>query len=108
MLFFKNKKCIIYGIRKNVYLFKFRVETIFIFHLQEPIVRIELWYYVCVCVCVCVQLHMTLCDFSRQEYWSELPFPPPGYLPYPGIEPASPALTGRFFTTVSPGKPYGY
>ena len=46
--------------------------------------------------------------FSRQEYWSELPFSPPGDLPDPGIEPtspASPALTGRFFTTVPPGKP---
>ena len=29
--------------------------------------------------------------FSRQEYWSELPFPSPGDLPYPGIEPRSPA-----------------
>ena len=38
--------------------------------------------------------------FSRQEYWSGLPFPPPGDLPHPGIEPtslASPALAGRFF-----------
>ena len=30
-------------------------------------------------------------EFSRQEYWSELPFPPPGDLPDPRIEPASPA-----------------
>ena len=30
--------------------------------------------------------------FSRQEYWSGLPFPPPGDLPDPGIEPGSPAL----------------
>ena len=40
--------------------------------------------------------------FSRQEYWSGLPFPPPGDLPDPVIEPtslASPALTGRFSTT---------
>ena len=39
--------------------------------------------------------------FSRQEYWSGLPCPPPGDLPQPGIEPASvmsPALAGRFFT----------
>ena len=28
-------------------------------------------------------------EFSKQEYWSELPFPPPGDLPDPGIEPAS-------------------
>ena len=40
--------------------------------------------------------------FSRQEYWHGLPFPPPGDLSNPGIEPESlmsPALTGRFFTT---------
>ena len=39
---------------------------------------------------------------SRQEYWSGLPFPPPGDLHDPGIKlasPASPALVGRFFTT---------
>ena len=46
--------------------------------------------------------------FSGQEYWSGLPFPSPGDLPNPGIEPmspASPALAGRFFTTVPPRKP---
>ena len=40
--------------------------------------------------------------FSRQEYWSGLPCPPPGDLPYPGIKPVSlrsPALAGGFFTT---------
>ena len=40
--------------------------------------------------------------FSRQDYWSGLPCPPPGDLPHPGIKPASvrsPALAGRFFTT---------
>ena len=40
--------------------------------------------------------------FSRQEYWSGLPCPPPGDLPNPGIQPASlmsPALTSGFFTT---------
>ena len=40
--------------------------------------------------------------FSRQKYWSGLPFPPPGNLPDPGMEPrspASPGLAGRFFTT---------
>jgi len=39
--------------------------------------------------------------FSRQEYWSGLPCPPPGNLPDPGMEPASlttPALAGGFFT----------
>ena len=46
--------------------------------------------------------------FSRQEYWSGLPFPTPGDLLKPGIEPtslASPALVGRFFITAPPGKP---
>ena len=43
--------------------------------------------------------------FLRHEYWSGLPFPPPGDLPDPGIERRSPALAGRFFTTEPPGKP---
>ena len=41
-------------------------------------------------------------EFSRQEYWSGLPFPPPGDPPNPGIKPespASPALAGGSFTT---------
>ena len=44
----------------------------------------------------------------RQEHWSGLPFPPPGELPNPGIEPtspAAPALAGGFFTTEPAGKP---
>ena len=72
--------------------------------------------YVCVCVCAlsCVQLSATLCEvpqsmgFSRQEYWSGLPFPSPGDLPNPGIKPGSvtsPALAGGFFTTMPPGNP---
>ena len=42
--------------------------------------------------------------FSRQEYWNKLPFPPLGDLPDPGIEPASFALAGGFFTSEPPGK----
>ena len=42
--------------------------------------------------------------FSRQEYWHGLPFPSPGDLPDPGIEPTSPALAGGFFITEPPGK----
>ena len=41
-------------------------------------------------------------EFSKQEYWSGLPFPPPGDLPDPGLEPASltlPAWARKFFTT---------
>ena len=47
--------------------------------------------------------------FSRQEYWSGLPFPPPGDLLDPGIElasPASSALAGGFFTNEPPGKSF--
>ena len=65
------------------------------------------WYsFVCVCVCVCVYSVMSnffatpwtvvhqaplSMGFPRPEYWSGLPFPPPGELPNPGIEPMSPA-----------------
>ena len=62
------------------------------------------------------QLHLTLCDpwtvahqappsmgFSRQEYWSGLPFPSPGDFPGPGIEPRSPALEADALTSEPPG-----
>ena len=65
-----------------------------------------------------LQSYLTLCDpidgsppgssimgFSRQEHWSELPFPSPRDLPNPGIKPASSVLAGEFFTTGPPGKP---
>ena len=71
--------------------------------------------------CMTVQLCPTLYDamedsspgflsmeFSRQEYWSGLPFPTLGDPPNPGIKPSSlafPAFAGEFFTTVPPGKP---
>ena len=42
-------------------------------------------------------------EFSRQEHWSELPFPSPGDLPDPGIKSASSALAGDFL----PAKPLG-
>ena len=67
-------------------------------------------------MCACVLSHVRLfatswpvalqaplsMEFSRQEYWSGLPFPPSGDLPHPGLEletPVSPAIVGRFFTT---------
>ena len=72
--------------------------------------------YVCARACAkSLQWFLTLCNhmhysrqaplsmgFSRQEYWSWLPCPPPGDLPNPGVEPSSlmsPALASRFFTT---------
>jgi len=43
--------------------------------------------------------------FSRQEYWSGLPFPSPWGLPDPGIEPRSPALQSDALPSEPPGKP---
>ena len=57
------------------------------------------------------QLCPTLCnpallsmEFSREEYWSGLPFPSPGDLPDPGIEPRSPALQADSLLSEPPGK----
>ena len=62
----------------------------------------------------CVQLFATLwtvarqaplsLGFSRQEYWSGLPFPSPEDLPNPGIEPGSPALQADALSSEPPGK----
>ena len=45
--------------------------------------------------------------FSRQEYWSGLPFPPPGDLAGPGIEPGSPAFQADFLPSEPPGEGRG-
>ena len=45
-------------------------------------------------------------EFSRQEYWSGLPYPSPGDLPDPGIEPGSPALQADALPAEPPGKPW--
>ena len=48
-------------------------------------------------------------EFSKQEYWSGLPCPPPGDLPNLGTEPKSPAWAGGFFTTsTNPGSPMNW
>jgi len=44
-------------------------------------------------------------EFSRQEYWSGLPFPSPGFLPDSGIEPGSPALQADALPSDPPGNP---
>ena len=44
-------------------------------------------------------------EFSRQEYWSALPFPSPGDLPEPGTEPGSPASQADSLPSEPPGKP---
>ena len=76
--------------------------------------------HMCVCACVCSLSHVQLfatpwtvahqaplsMGFPRQGYWSVLLLPPPGNLLNLEIEPTSPALAGRFFTTELPGKPW--
>ena len=72
----------------------------------------------CVRVCLVAQSYVTLCNlwtvarsaplsmgFSRQEYWSELPFPPSGDLPNPRIEPESPALQADSLPLSHQGSP---
>ena len=44
-------------------------------------------------------------EFSRQEYWSELPVPSPGDLPEPGIKPMFPAIQADFLLSEPPGRP---
>ena len=51
--------------------------------------------------------HLSM-EFSRQEYWSGMPLPPPGDLPDPGIKPMPPELAGGFFTTEQRGSPLCY
>ena len=77
----------------------------------------DFMYLVCMYVLV-TQLYPTVWDsmdysrqaplsmgFSRQEYWSGLPFPSPEDLPNPGVEPASPTLQADSLLTELPGKP---
>ena len=45
-------------------------------------------------------------EFSKQEYWSGLPFPSPRDLPDPGIEPRSPTLWADALLSEPPGKPH--
>ena len=69
-------------------------------------------------MCLVTQSHLTLStpwtvdsqaplsmEFSRQEYWNGLPFPPPGNLPNPGIEPRSLALEEGSLLPEPPEKP---
>ena len=88
--------------------------------ISQRILNLYLHYFVVCSLCVlsCVQLSVNswtvACQaplsmgFSRQEYCSGLPFPPPRDLPSPGIELASltsPASVASFFRTAPPGKP---
>ena len=78
---------------------------------QRRSILSRLWLFQWSCMDVCTEACQApqSMRFSRKEYWSELPFPPPRDLPNHGTEPttsASFALLGKFFTTEPPGKPY--
>ena len=94
-------------LENNVILLKYCwfYNAVLIFAVQQS----DLVIYLCVCVCVCVCVSCSVTSdfattwtitrqaplsmvFSRQEYWSGLPYPSPEDLPNPGIEPWSPAL----------------
>ena len=89
----------------------------------------KVWFSLGICLgvgllkcCLVAELCPTLCDptdcvacqapvsmgFSRQECWIGLPFPSPGDLPDPGIEPGSPALQADALPSEPPGKPVMY
>ena len=81
----------------------------FLYHLWPGIC---VWHQLLSCVWLfatpCTAAHQTLLSmrFSRQRYWSGLPFPSPGDLPDPGIEPRFPALQADSLPTELPGKPH--
>ena len=83
------------------YLLVFEVSTHLFFPFGCSVVSDSLWPH--------AHQAPLFTGFPRQEYWSGLPFPPPRDLPDPGTEPRSPAppaLAGRSFTTLPPGKPH--
>ena len=87
-------------------------------HILGSCVQNEFLLYLCVCVCVFSHWAISnslwpLCPcqtplsmgFSKQEYWSGLPFPSPEDLPRSGIKPISPTLAGRFLPLSHQGSP---
>ena len=113
-------RLLLYGYRSSTCITKIIFTSLkagYYFCIKITDVGVSFWH-VCVLSCVGLfaapwtiahQIPLSM-EFSRQEgYWSGLPFPPPGDLPNPGIEPASltsPALAGGFFTTASPENSY--
>ena len=102
---------------QNLFLKNWDINDILVLSVPYNDFNICIYHDMRVCMLSCVWLFATpwtvACqaplsnEFSRQDYWSGLPFPPPWDLLHPGIEPArlaSPALAGGFFTTAPPGK----
>ena len=101
---------IFWGIYLAIYLKSCLLYDIYLF---EACCRKEYFQFAQSCLILCDPIECSppgssVHEFSSQEYWSGLPFFPPGDLPYPGIEPVSPVspkLAGRFFTAEVPRKP---
>ena len=89
------------------------ITLVFLFIFKNSILLVFIF-----CLCVCTHVHAFIhtvmsdslqpyglqppslsMEFSKQEYWSGLPFPSPGDVPHPGIKSVSPALSGGFFPT---------
>ena len=79
-------------------------------HTHTVKVKVKLLSHVRLFVTPWTVAHQALLSmgFSRQEYWSGLPFPSPEDLPNPGIKPGSPALQADALTSEPPGKPNYY
>ena len=116
-LLFYTQTLISYKTLYSILLGHFTLHFMSHFH-QELFPQITACLIVCCCCSVaklCTtlrcqtlvhQAHLSM-RFSRQEYWSGLPFSSPEDLPNPGIKPRSPTLAGGFFTTEPLGKPIG-
>ena len=101
---------------------------VYVYMYMHVYMCICVYMYICICMCICIYIccatkSLQLCpffaalwtvahqaplsmEFSRQEYWSGLPYPSPGDLLNPGIEPWSPALQGSALLSEPPGKPH--
>ena len=94
-IFFKRKKTPMYSVNGIV--------------IQKPlVVPVQLLSHVRLFATPRTEAHQAPLSmgFSRQEYWSGLPFPSLRNLPNSVIKPMSPALAGGYFTAETPGKPY--
>ena len=106
VLFFLRPLCSNFGLGKSK---KFRgLLPFYIFILMK--VKVKLLSHVWLFVSLWAVAHQALpsMGFSRQEYWTGLPFPTPGNLPHPGIELRSPALQAEVLPSEPPRKPFTY
>ena len=85
-----------------------RIKSITVRNLLRTVTQCELLSHVRLFATlwtVACQVALSM-EFSRQKYWSGLPFPSPGDLPHPGIEPGSPALQADSLPSESLRKPH--